>query len=145
MEGPDGALYGLTEYGGRYQRGNAYRITPQGAYSVLVDLPEGPSGALPSGQLLLASDGNFYGVASFTNMTPRNLYGDGEGVVFRITPAGEYRVIHYFDHSRPHRPINGVIETSAGTLTGVATLDVHWSEKPTIACLSLFSIKNWRQ
>lgn len=144
VEGADGALYGLTERGGTLYRGSAYRITPQGAYSVLVELPAGPSGAMPSGQLLLASDGNFYGVTAYTNVTPKFRYGDGEGVVFRISPTGEYRVIHYFDRSHPHRPVSGVMETSAGTLMGVTTYGAFWNENPSTPFLSLFTIENWQ-
>ncbi len=58
----------------------------------------GPSGQSPDHALTQGNDGNFYGV------TP-NGGANGEGVVFRVTPAGAVTVLHTFtgiaDGSRP--------------------------------------------
>lgn len=146
VEGADGAFYGLTERGGAFIRGSAYRITPRGRYSEFATLPPGLTGALPSGQLLLASDGNFYGVASYATIAPPFGNGFGAGALFRITPRGEYRVVHTFIHAQPHRPVSGVIETRAGTLMGITSrIPTGDPIEEGTYNLSLFTVENWRQ
>ncbi|HSI60792.1 MAG TPA: choice-of-anchor tandem repeat GloVer-containing protein [Ideonella sp.] len=116
--GSDGALYGTTSAGGRCGFcGTVFKIDTEGRYSVVHGFSAAAEGATPSGGLLLANDGNFYGTL-FYGGTNRN------GALFRMTPAGEVKVVHAFgasaaDGASPRAP---VIQASDGKLYGTTAL-----------------------
>lgn len=60
-EGADGALYGTVLRGGYHGDGIIFRVTKQGKYTIL-DNFDGKNGEAPYTGLVLATDGNFYGV-----------------------------------------------------------------------------------
>ncbi len=68
-EGPDGALYGVTQFGGQYTNelggfGTLFRLNKDGAgYTSLHDFSGGADGSYP-GKLILGNDGAFYGVVA---------------------------------------------------------------------------------
>lgn len=103
IQGRDGALYGLTARGGLHGAGTAYRIAPDGSYSVLHSFGAEPaSGKVPTGRLLQASDGNFYGAtatggANHCSQIPEA--GGNCGTLFRLTPAGQRTTLHSFGGS----------------------------------------------
>ena len=87
--GSDGNLYGTTENGGTGAGGIAFRITSDGAYSVLYSfgnsgatLKADPNGYIPNG-VIQASDGNLYGTTSAGGAVSSTSLG--AGVVFKIT------------------------------------------------------------
>ena len=88
--GSDGNYYGETLGGGIYGVGTVFRITPSGTETVLYNFGSTPTdGQTPTGGLIQASDGNFYGVTT----------GGGEygyGTVFQVTPAGAMTVLYSF-------------------------------------------------
>ncbi|WP_156891797.1 beta strand repeat-containing protein [Nevskia ramosa] len=88
IQGADGALYGTTAGGGSNAGGTVYRVTLDGAYSTLYNFRSGAPGENPRSPLLLGRDGNFYGTAS--NIS----FGDSRGVVYRLTPQGQYAVVY---------------------------------------------------
>src|SRR5262249_18065628 len=59
--GTDGNLYGVTFYGGYFDLGTFFRITPAGALTVLYSFPGGTDGRSPNSSLLVTSGGDFYG------------------------------------------------------------------------------------
>src|SRR6266852_9123457 len=61
--GSDGALYGVTFFGGNGTRGTIFRITGSGTFTNLYDF-DGTNGANLYGTLLQAADGNMYGTTS---------------------------------------------------------------------------------
>jgi uncharacterized repeat protein (TIGR03803 family) len=75
VQGPDGNLYGTTEYGGTYGNGAIFNISPAGTLTTIYNFTGGADGANPATGVTLGPDGNFYG-ANFT------------GTIFKITPAG---------------------------------------------------------
>ena len=90
MQAGDGNLYGVTSSGGASNHGVVFRITPGGTESVLHSFAGGTTdGAHPQGPLLEASDGNFYGVTALGGAS-------GDGVVYRITPAGAESILYSF-------------------------------------------------
>lgn len=88
IQGADGALYGTTAGGGSTAGGTVYRVTLDGAFSTLYTFRSGAPGENPRSPLLLGRDGNFYGTAS--NIS----FNDSRGVVYRLTPQGQYAVVY---------------------------------------------------
>lgn len=81
--GPDGSLYGCTTTSGSPSNGTIFKITADGLFTTLINftgLSGSYLGSAPRG-LLLASDGNFYGVTNGGGTS-------SSGTVFKMTPAG---------------------------------------------------------
>lgn len=88
--GNDGYYYGMTSAGGINTYGTIYKINTAGVFTVLKHFNITPDGSNPRGHLVLANDGNFYGMT----------YGGGAnaaGTIFRITPGGVFTTIHSFN------------------------------------------------
>ena len=85
-KGADGNLYGVTESGGvnNNSQGVMFAVTPSGTFKVVLNFCTGTCQNI-QGSILLAKDGNFYGVQS------------GGGAIIRITPLGAYSVVHKLD------------------------------------------------
>ena len=86
-KGADGNFYGVTSSGGTNTYGTIFKITPDGTYTVLKNFNITTDGSNPRGHLVLAKDGNFYGIT----------YGGGQyggGTIFKVTPGGVFTTIH---------------------------------------------------
>ena len=95
VQGSDGSFYGTTEGGGTNGAGTVFKISPNGALTIL-HLFTGGDGATCVAGLVQGSDGCFYGTT---------LYGgtNGAGTVFRLTivpepqltliPSGPYVIL----------------------------------------------------
>ena len=100
-------------YGGTYDSGLVFKITPSGTFTNLHNFCQQggcPDGLSPTAPLVLASDGNFYGTTS----------GGGTqflGIVFRISPGGSFTKLYSFDQAHGQFP-NGLIQGSDGKLYG---------------------------
>lgn len=79
VEGSDGNFYGTTVVGGASNNGTFFNVTPEGVETVLRSFGSSSFGDEPEGQLIQASDGNFYGTTN---------YDTGSGLFFKITPDG---------------------------------------------------------
>lgn len=80
VEGPDGNFYGTTSAGGSGSCGTIYKVTPSGTFNVLHTFPNASTdGCAPRSSLVLGTDGNLYGTASY-----------GAYSTFKITPLGKY-------------------------------------------------------
>ena len=119
MQGGDGALYG-TAVGGEtlYQRlpGVVYRFDPATRdYRILhtFALRDGiyPDGKSPTGKLFQAGDGFFYGTTSQGG--PWNA-----GVVYKVSGAGQFGLVHAFDVNEGSGPKAGVFQASDGFFYG---------------------------
>ena len=115
---PDGTIYGTTLEGGINDAGTLYKITPQGAYSV-VHTFGGTEGlenypALPFGGLVRSKNGNLYGTS--VHGAPGNF-----GTIYEFKPSsGEVRAIHEFrEDGGPANPQGGLVETTTGTFYGM--------------------------
>jgi uncharacterized protein (TIGR03437 family) len=111
----DGNFYGTTHQGGTSGVGTVFKITPGGTLTTLYSFcsQTGCSdGEFPFGNLLQASDGNFYGT---TNYVGNNIYG----TVYRITPGGTLTTLYSFAGSaNGTNPNAGLIQASDGNLYG---------------------------
>jgi uncharacterized repeat protein (TIGR03803 family) len=96
--GTDGNFYGTTYTGGdpTCRCGVIYKATAGGKITVLhtfTGFDAAPyDGEFPLGVLTEGTDGNFYG----TTYEGGNNGTNNGGVVFKITPAGDYSIIHSF-------------------------------------------------
>ncbi|WP_374562320.1 choice-of-anchor tandem repeat GloVer-containing protein [Ideonella sp.] len=127
VEGPDGSLYGTTVEGGTGQApicfvndasgcGAIFKYSRKsGVVRMLYSFTgQDGDGAFPSGPLMLAKDGNFYGT---TWQGGKHQYG----TLYRMTPEGEVTVLHDFDSSAGDSPSSGLVEASDGVLYGTTT------------------------
>ncbi len=73
VQGSDGNFYGTTEQGGASgNNGTVFKITPDGALTTLFSFgSQADYGAAPSGPLIQAPDGNFYGTTSVVSRGSR--------------------------------------------------------------------------
>lgn len=118
VQGRDGLLYGTTYWGGTHGGGTFYRIVPDGSGYTILHHFGGTDGRYPSGPLLQAPDGLFYGVASEAGAA-------NGGTVFRVAPDGTgFTVLH--DFAGPNAaardgatPYGALVQAADGTLFGV--------------------------
>ena len=119
--GPDGNFYGVSLFGGDETNcplgcGTVFRVDSSGDATTIHEFAGGDLGQHPGGDLLLASDGNFYGTTG----------GDGDfvgcpgtcGTVYRIETNGNFAVLHNFDTAGGFGPNDALIEPEPGALWG---------------------------
>ena len=89
--GSDNNFYGVTEYGGANSQGAVFKITPAGVETVLYSFAGSAQGdaGTPQANLILASDGNFYGTTLLGG-------ANNAGAVFKITAAGAETTLYSF-------------------------------------------------
>jgi uncharacterized repeat protein (TIGR03803 family) len=93
IQGFDGNFYGTTLVGGSQNLGTAFKLTPSGALTIEHNFCANGGNCLdggwPEGRMIEASNGDLYG--------PTDLGGSGDaGVIYRITRAGKFSVVHNF-------------------------------------------------
>jgi uncharacterized repeat protein (TIGR03803 family) len=100
VQGRDGNLYGTTPYGGN-NSGVVFKITPNGALSVIYNFDGTAHGSRPDSGLAMGTDGNFYGTTLYGG--PNNV-----GTIFQVTPAGAITTLYKFtdgsDGAYPYAP-----------------------------------------
>jgi uncharacterized repeat protein (TIGR03803 family) len=121
IKGADGSFYGTTSYGGPGGVGTIFKITPSGTLTTLHTFcseSDCADGAFPSGGLIQANDGNFYGVTVYGGVL-------GVGTVFKMTPGGTLTTFYNFcsvlycdDGSAPN---GGLIQAADGNFYGTTT------------------------
>jgi uncharacterized repeat protein (TIGR03803 family) len=111
----DGTFYGTAYASGSGGAGVIFQMTPDFQFSVLYSFSAGADGGNPAGGLVEASDGNLYG----TNTTGG---ANGHGVIFRITPAGAFTVLHDFRKSTGILSQGTLIQHTNGKLYGQTTV-----------------------
>ena len=93
VQGANGDFYGTTEEGGANGFGTVFKITPSGTLTTLYSFcSQGypcADGQSPSGGLVHAIDGDFYGTTSDGG-------ANNVGTVFKITPTGTLTTLYSF-------------------------------------------------
>jgi uncharacterized repeat protein (TIGR03803 family) len=109
-EAADGYLYGTTCFGGAYQKGTIFRLSPSGELKTAFSF-QGPNGNAPFGGLVLASDGHFYGTTAWGGNN------DG-GTVFRFDTNGALTTLIRFSGANGSTPAAALIQARDGNLYG---------------------------
>src|SRR5580692_1610353 len=126
VQGTDGNLYGITEFGGANSLGTVFKVTPTGTLTTLYSFcakTNCTEGAVPFGGLVLGTDGNFYGTTSEGGDTAEPCAAEGGivdcGTVFKITPAGKLTTLHSFDSTDGYTPGYGpLVQAANGNFYG---------------------------
>jgi uncharacterized repeat protein (TIGR03803 family) len=125
-QGTDGNFYGTTPAGGTSNSctggcGTIFKITPRGVLTTLHSF-DGTDGTGPTGGLVQATDGNFYGTApngGTSDFCPDKF---GCGTVFKITPSGTLTILYSFcaesDCADGRYPFAGLVRFTNGDLYG---------------------------
>ncbi len=111
VQGLDGYLYGVTQFGGSGGGGTVFRVTSNGTLTTLVSYNSSAKDKYPYAGLLLGADGNFYGTTSDYNVS-------GCGNAFQLTPQGTLTVLAEFGGSAGCTPLVPLIQAPSGTLYG---------------------------
>lgn len=90
LQANDGFLYGMANGGGANSNGTIFKISTAGVFTLIRSLNTSTDGGNPAGNLVQATDGNFYGITRYTS-------GGTHGGIFKLTTAGVYTVIKKFD------------------------------------------------
>jgi uncharacterized repeat protein (TIGR03803 family) len=92
FQGSDGNLYGTASAGGGggqgHNYGTAFKITPSGTFTLLHTF-DGTDGTYPTGALIQATDGNFYGTTQYGGAY-------NQGTIFKVTPTGTVTTLYSF-------------------------------------------------
>jgi len=121
IQGRDGNFYGTTQVGGNGNCdsigcGTIFLLTPGGALTTTYNF-QGSDGFFPLGNLIQGSDGNFYGTTA-QGGTGFNSNSNGEGAIFRITPAGVFSLLASFTGMNGSYPA-AMIQGSDGNFYGI--------------------------
>lgn len=95
----DGNFYGTTNFGGTFNDGTVFKMSPGGKVTSLYSFDEG---AGPYGGLVQGTDGNFYGTTQ------------GGNTVFQITPAGVLTTLFTFNYSDGFEPLDTPVQGTDG-------------------------------
>ncbi|MGA9473099.1 MAG: choice-of-anchor tandem repeat GloVer-containing protein [Terriglobales bacterium] len=110
IQASDGNFYGMTPAGGTYNDGTIFRLTPEGAFTVLHSFCDPPNtcnpndGSAPGGQLLQASNAALYGITSGNTL-------------FKITTKGKFTLLYAFPNGTS--PQGNLVQIPSGTIYGV--------------------------
>ena len=123
--GADGNFYGTTAQGGTTYKpgvssghGTFFKLTPTGTLTSLHSFT-GPDGAQPVAGMVLATDGNFYGVTEYggAGSCQNGFEPAGCGSIFKITPEGAFSTFASLE-GQTRLPAGGLIQASDGNLYG---------------------------
>lgn len=117
VAGTDGNLYGTTEDGGTIGYGTVFKISPSGLFTNLHSFNGGDDGRFPRTELMLGSDGNFFG----TTMLGGTNIGYGYGTVFEISPSGAFTNLYDFMNISNGANLTALVQGGDGNFYGTAS------------------------
>jgi len=146
-----GNIYGVTLYGGNpaYCSGNGcgtvFKLDKKGKLTTLHTFTGLTDGSFANGSLVLDVWGNLYGTTSSGGSSTCN-GGAGCGVVFKLTTAGKYSVLHTFTGAPDGAgPPMGLMGDLFGNLYGVTeyggnSADCTWGAPNPPGCGTVFKL-----
>jgi uncharacterized repeat protein (TIGR03803 family) len=138
VQGSYGDFYGVTEEGGAYSYGTVFKITPGGKLTTLHSFSGGADGDTPISTLIQATDGNFYGTASYDGLYPNF------GTVFKITRTGELTTLQNFDSTDGSYPYGALVQATNGEFYGATfgggSAEGHKGNCNYFGCGTVFSL-----
>lgn len=140
-----GNLYGTTEFGGTYNQGTVFEITPNSngswAESILYNFTGSEDGAQPYSSLVFDSSGNLYGTTNFGGSMNCNL---GCGTVFKLAPSSggwtESVLYTFTGDSDGREPSARLRFDSAGNLYGTTLLGGNIGSVCSSGCGTVFKL-----
>jgi uncharacterized repeat protein (TIGR03803 family) len=121
VQGVNGYLYGVTPAGGTNGGGTAFKMSSSGVLTTLYNFcsqAECADGEAPSISLVLATNGNFYGVTEQGG-------AHGAGTVFKISPGGSLTTLYSFcskaNCADGSYPAAGLVQATDGSFYGTTT------------------------
>lgn len=123
----NGNLYGTAEFGGKYNHGTAFEMTPGGALTIVHTFHGGTDGINPAGSLIQAADENLYGIAL-----------SGTGALFQMTPTGTVTKLHSFGLVAGGYEPNQPIQSPDGSLFGTTVYGGVQNNQPCEGCGTVF-------
>lgn len=126
IEGKDGGLYGIVNFGDCGDDfcnglGEIFKITPAGEFITLHAFSGGAGGYSPRAELVQGSDGTLYGTTEYGGIHNR-------GSLFKITPAGEFTILHSFNGTDGERPRTQLVLGSDGHLYGACNVSYQYPD-----------------
>jgi uncharacterized repeat protein (TIGR03803 family) len=114
-----GNLYGtiITKNGSQYA-GAVWKIDTAGKFSLIHRFTGMADGFGPNGPLMMNVDGNLYGTTASGGSAAGK---QGYGTVFRITPSGQFAVIHTFTGPDGSNPTGTLAHDRYGAIYGATT------------------------
>ncbi len=114
LQASDGNFYGTTLIGGPENWGTIFKITPSGTFTTVYAIQSmtANQGIDPSGGLIQATDGNFYGTTNLGGSS------NDDGTVFKFTPDGTFTTLHSFEGPDGAKPASKLIQATDGNFYG---------------------------
>ena len=126
-----GALYGTTMWGGSFDFGGVFKLTPSRkhyAEAVIYSFPYSssgpgfaPDGYNPTADILVDNSGSLYGTTPYGGSCPGALIG-GCGAAFKLTPAGSgyaFTLLYRFQGGNDgNQPLGALVADNSGALYG---------------------------
>jgi len=132
----EGNLYGTTFDGGAYGIGAVFKLDPSGNETVLHSFTGGSDGWMPYAGLIMDDQGNLYGT-TFSSNAP----AQGNGVVFKLDPAGSETVLYTFTGGRDGAwPFAALIMDTARNLYGTTYVGGNLNCTSSQGCGTVFKL-----
>jgi uncharacterized repeat protein (TIGR03803 family) len=115
VQGSDGYFYGTTSYGGTNDWGTVFKISSNGAFTLLYSFTNGVDGGWPYAGLVEGKDGYFYGTASWGGTAD-------DGTVFKISSDGAFTSLYSFTNGIDGGyPWGALVQASDGCFYGTTS------------------------
>jgi len=151
IQGADGNFYGTTYSGGANDPqacegigcGTVFKITASGKLTTIYNFCAETGcidGQWPSGSLVQATDGNFYGTTEAGGAHGTNCPFGICGTVFKLTPAGKLTTLHSFGGTDGSDPYSGLVQGTDGNFYGTTEMGADLSCGGGYGCGTIFSL-----
>lgn len=151
LQATDGNLYGTTLFGGHYETGAFYKITPNSQLTTLHSFLNTSLGAgyvVDPNEVIQGRDGNFYGTTIGGGTGKGDISCDTYancGTVFKITPAGELTTLYNFctlpNCSDGLFPSGALVQAANGNFYGTTGAGYYNDPcTPSLPCGTIFEI-----